>query len=213
MMQISTLTEQFIKCDLKRSDLDASPIKQFECWMKERVQHKTIEPTAMSLATADDKGNVNIRTVLLKHFDDKGFVFFSNYNSKKAKQISVNPKAALLFQWLDLERQIKITGDIKKISRAQSLKYFSTRPRQSQINAWASPQSSIIKTRDYLLEQAEQIKQTYQNKTLPLPDFWGGYQVIPQQIEFWQGRDNRLHDRFLYTLDQDNHWHIDQLAP
>ena len=213
MMDISTLTEQFIKSHLKRSELHTDPIEQFNQWMQDRLHHPTNEPTAMSLATASLSGEVSIRTVLLKYIEHNSFVFFTNYHSEKAAQISENANVALLFQWLDLERQIKIKGYAEKISAAQSLKYFLSRPRNSQINAWASPQSSTIKTRSFLLKQAQRVKQKYKNKTIPLPDFWGGYRVTAQQIEFWQGRNNRLHDRFLYTLNQDNNWQIKRLAP
>jgi pyridoxamine 5'-phosphate oxidase len=166
----------------------------------------------MSLATATKEGVPSLRTMLLKYFDKTGFVFFTNYQSKKAKEISQNPQVALLFQWLDLERQIKIQGSIEKISMAQSLKYFISRPKDSQIGAWASSQSDTISSRSFLETQIKSIATKFKNKEIPLPDFWGGYRVIPEKIEFWQGRDNRLHDRFEYTL-SDDVWTINRLAP
>ena len=165
----------------------------------------------MSLATSDDD-EVSIRTVLLKSFDKKGFVFFTNYGSKKSKQIDNNPKAALLFPWLDLERQVKISGSVEKISTLESIKYFSTRPKESQLGAWASEQSSGISSRQLLLTQFEKMKEKFHQGEVPLPDFWGGYRVVPHRIEFWQGRENRLHDRFVY-LKKDNNWAIERLAP
>ncbi|SFV62774.1 Pyridoxamine 5'-phosphate oxidase [hydrothermal vent metagenome] len=211
-MNISQLTKQFTKYGLKRSELEKSPFKQFEKWLNETIKTKIKEPTAMSLATVDINNQPSIRTVLLKYFDKNGFVFFTNYNSKKAQQISTNPKVALLFQWLDLERQIKIQGRVEKISTSQSLKYFLSRPKESQIGAWASPQSKKINSREFLISQINSMKNKFSKGDIPLPDFWGGYRVIPSSIEFWQGRDNRLHDRFIYTLN-DNDWTIERLAP
>jgi pyridoxamine 5'-phosphate oxidase len=211
-MNLSQLTQQFKKQGLQRSELANSPFEQFELWMGDAVSAKLTEPTAMSLATATKGGFPSLRTVLLKYFDKTGFVFFTNYQSKKAKEISQNPQVALLFQWLDLERQIKIQGSIEKISMAQSLKYFISRPKDSQIGAWASSQSDTISSRSFLETQIKSMTTKFKNKKIPLPDFWGGYRVIPIKIEFWQGRDNRLHDRFEYTL-TDGIWTINRLAP
>ncbi|MDP6164118.1 MAG: pyridoxamine 5'-phosphate oxidase, partial [Candidatus Thioglobus sp.] len=169
-----------------------------------------IEPSAMSLATSDD--SIGIRTVLLKYFDEKGFVFFTNYESKKSKQIQSNPQAAILFPWLALERQVKIIGKVEKISNLESLKYFSSRPKDSQIGAWASEQSSRISSRSILIEQFALMKKKFSHGEIPLPTFWGGYRVIPISIEFWQGRENRLHDRFIYERQEDG-WTISRLSP
>ena len=212
MSDISQLTQQFLKEGLSKKELSDNPFQQFENWMNEAIETKIKEPTAMSLATATKSGLPSLRTVLLKYFDKTGFVFFTNYNSKKAKQIKENPNVALLFQWLDLERQIKIQGTVEKISLKQSLKYFASRPKNSQIGAWASSQSQKITSRSFLENQLNAMKQKFKNGNIPLPDFWGGYRVIPTNIEFWQGRDNRLHDRFEYSL-QNNQWIINRLAP
>ena len=165
----------------------------------------------MSLATADEK-EIGIRTVLLKHFDDKGFVFFTNYGSKKSQQIKVKPQAALLFPWLNLERQVKIIGNVEKISTLESIKYFASRPKDSQLGAWASQQSVTISSRSLLISQFESMKNKFSKGEVPLPDFWGGYRVIPDSIEFWQGRESRLHDRFIYQRSV-NGWSISRLSP
>ncbi len=194
MTDISTLTQQFLKEGLSKKELSESPFEQFEKWMNDAIKTKIQEPTAMSLATATKSGLPSLRTVLLKYFDEMGFVFFTNYNSKKAQQIKENPNVALLFQWLSLERQIKIQGVVEKISMTQSLKYFSSRPKDSQIGAWASQQSQKITSRSFLENQLNVMKQKFKNGNIPLPDFWGGYRVIPTKIEFWQGS-------FFFTVD------------
>jgi len=205
------LRREFSEKGLTRNELSDDPLVQFERWMDEATQAGLTLPNAMSLATSDDSG-VSIRTVLLKSFDDKGFVFFTNYNSKKSKQIQDNPKAALLFPWLDLERQVKISGRVEKLSTLESIKYFSTRPKDSQLGAWASQQSSKISSRQVLLSQFASMREKFSKGEVPLPDFWGGYRVVADSIEFWQGRENRLHDRFVYTTDGGN-WTITRLAP
>jgi pyridoxamine 5'-phosphate oxidase len=168
----------------------------------------------MSLATVDSEGQPSLRTVLLKTFDAQGFVFYTNYGSRKAQQIATNPKVSLLFAWVPLARQVKITGLAEKVSAAESLKYFVTRPHGSQIGAWASAQSEMVNSRSMLESSFEQMKQKFSKGDVPLPDFWGGYRVIPNTIEFWQGRDNRLHDRFIYSrTSTDNNWQINRLAP
>ena len=165
----------------------------------------------MSLATADEK-EIGIRTVLLKHFDDKGFVFFTNYGSKKSKQIEVKPQAALLFPWLDLDRQVKIVGSVEKVTTLESIKYFASRPKDSQLGAWASQQSTTISSRSLLVSQFESMKNKFSKGEVPLPDFWGGYRVIPESIEFWQGRESRVHDRFIYQRSEGG-WSISRLSP
>ncbi len=210
-MDLSHHRHEFLKTGLSRSALNSDPFKQFELWFKQAEQYDVIEPTAMSLATSDGI-DVSIRTVLLKYFDPQGFVFFTNYGSSKAKQIAVNNHVALLFPWLSLERQVKIKGTAEKISSLESMKYFASRPKDSQIGAWASQQSSHISSRQLLLSQFDSMKSKFQNGEIPLPDFWGGYRVVPQSIEFWQGRENRLHDRFVYEK-YDNQWLINRLAP
>ena len=205
------LRREFSEKGLTRKELSDDPFVQFECWMDEATQAGLTLPNAMSLATSNQDG-VSIRTVLLKSFDQAGFVFFTNYNSKKSKQIQDNPKAALLFPWLDLERQVKISGRVEKLSTLESIKYFSTRPKDSQLGAWASQQSSKISSRQVLLSQFASMREKFSKGEVPLPDFWGGYRVVADSIEFWQGRENRLHDRFVYTVDEGN-WTISRLAP
>ncbi len=207
---LSSLRKEYLQSGIVRKDLKSSPIEQFSLWLSQAMDADIIEPSAMSLATSDD--SIGIRTVLLKYFDEKGFVFFTNYESKKSKQIQSNPQAAILFPWLALERQVKIIGKVEKISNLESLKYFSSRPKDSQIGAWASEQSSRISSRSILIEQFALMKKKFSHGEIPLPAFWGGYRVIPISIEFWQGRENRLHDRFIYER-QENEWTISRLSP
>ena len=208
---LTNLRAEFRENGLNRSELDNDPLKQFSLWFSQAIRLGISEPTAMSLATADEK-EIGIRTVLLKHFDDKGFVFFTNYGSKKSEQIQVNPQAALLFPWLELERQVKIFGNVEKITTLESIKYFASRPKDSQLGAWASNQSATISSRSLLISQFESMKNKFSKGEVPLPDFWGGYRVIPDSIEFWQGRESRLHDRFIYQR-SDKDWSISRLSP
>jgi pyridoxamine 5'-phosphate oxidase len=167
----------------------------------------------MSVATVDANGQPTLRTVLLKIYDEQGFVFFTNYESTKAKQIDAHPQVALLFPWVGLARQVKITGTASRVPTAESMKYFATRGRGSQIGAWASPQSQIISSRSLLEAKVDEIKRKFRKGEVPLPSFWGGYRVVPKTIEFWQGRENRLHDRFVYTLTDSGAWDIERRAP
>lgn len=210
-IDLNALRREFTSTGLSHEQMDANPFIQFETWMEQATEADLTLPNAMSLATSN-ADEVSIRTVLLKSFNDKGFVFFTNYESKKSKQIQENPKAALLFPWLDLERQVKISGSVEKISTLESIKYFSSRPKDSQLSAWASNQSSGISSRQVLLSQFNAMKNKFKQGKIPLPDFWGGYRVVPQRIEFWQGRENRLHDRFVY-IKQGDSWAIERLAP
>lgn len=213
MMDLRAMREEFTTSDLSKKDLSSDPFSQFEKWFAQ-VQNGGISmPNAMSLATVSADGQPSIRTVLLKYFDQEGFVFFTNYESRKAQEIDQNPKVALLFFWKELERQIKITGTVDKISTTESVKYFFSRPKGSQIGAWVSNQSSVITSRQLLMSKFEELKRKFQDKQVPLPSFWGGYRVVPEEFEFWQGRVNRLHDRFLYSKNTDNHWIINRLAP
>ena len=212
-MDLTNLRAKYTTRGLDIKDLDQNPFKQFETWFNEAIEAKLTEPNAFRLATVGKDMMPSIRTVLLKIFDEKGFVFFTNYKSTKANQIEENPKAAALFPWLDLERQVKIEGDIQKISTTESLKYFLSRPKGSQIGAWVSHQSQVISSRSLLEQKFDEIKNKFVNGEVPFPSFWGGYIIKPTKIEFWQGGQDRLHDRFLYELKENKAWSISRLAP
>ena len=197
---------------LDKEDLNADPIIQFESWFEEAKKAEPI-PTAMSLATVNNIGEPTVRTVLLKLFDKKGFVFFTNYKSRKADHITDNPNVAVLFNWVTLERQVSITGVAEKIKTKESIKYFISRPRGSQLGAWVSDQSSVLSSRKILEMKLEEMKHKFSDGEIPLPDFWGGYRIVPKTFEFWQGRPNRLHDRFLYSKHSIESWKIDRIAP
>lgn len=206
------MREEYGSRVLRRKDLAEEPIAQFEQWFAEAREAQLHEPNALTLSTMGLDGYPSSRTVLLKFFDAQGFVFYTNYGSDKAKEIEALPKAAILFPWLQLERQVRIEGDVEKVSAAESLKYFASRPRESQIGAWVSDQSSVIDSRALLLNKMAELKAKFQGGDVPLPSFWGGYRVIPQRIEFWQGGKGRVHDRFRYTRESDS-WTIERLAP
>ena len=212
-MDLTNLRGKYTTRGLDIKDLNKNPFMQFETWFNEAINAKLTEPNAFSLATVGADMMPSIRTVLLKIFDEKGFVFFTNYKSTKAKQIEGNPKAAALFAWLDLERQVKIEGSIEKISSTESLKYFLSRPKGSQIGAWVSHQSEVITSRSLLEQKFDEIKRKFVKGEIPFPSFWGGYIIKPIRVEFWQGGQDRLHDRFLYELQEDNTWTISRLAP
>jgi pyridoxamine 5'-phosphate oxidase len=212
-MNTETLRRELMARGMARDELCADPIKQFEYWYAQTIETNLVEPSAMSLATVDSQGQPWQRMVLLKLFDENGFVFFTNYGSRKAEQIAVNSKVSLLFPWQALGRQVKVTGEAAKISTAESLKYFATRPRGSQIGAWASRQSQVIKSRAVLDTMFDEMKHKFLEGDVPLPSFWGGYRVKPVTLEFWQARDSRLHDRFLYRQDSGAQWSIERLSP
>ena len=213
-MNISDLRKEYTLEGLSSEQLDPDPFKQFELWFQQSCTANLPEPNAMSLATVSATAEPSQRVVLLKYFDRQGFVFFTSYESKKAQQIANNSQVSLLFFWIALERQVQISGNAAKISTAESLKYFATRPRGSQIGAWCSQQSSVISSRKMLELKFDEMKRKFHNQEIPLPSAWGGYRVVPHSFEFWQGRPNRLHDRFLYSrLDTESAWKIQRLAP
>jgi len=198
---------------LDREMLDECPLRQFEGWLKQAVQAGLKDPTAMVLATRDERGFVWQRIVLLKGLSHGGFVFYTNYGSDKAAAIAIEPRVSLLFPWNELDRQVIIAGTAQKMSLAESASYFVTRPRESQIAAWASRQSRPLSARALLEKQVQVLREKFGKGEIPVPDFWGGYRVIPQHIEFWQGAEHRLHHRFLYTRAADDAWVIEQLQP
>ncbi|KAA0454972.1 MAG: pyridoxamine 5'-phosphate oxidase [Candidatus Thioglobus sp.] len=210
-VDLHNLRREFSSQALSKKDLNADPLQQFKIWIEQAIEAKLTIPNAMSLATADENG-IGIRTVLLKSFDKDGLIFFTNYNSKKSQQIGNNPQVAALFPWIDLERQVKISGVVEKISTLESAKYFSSRPKDSQLGAWASKQSSKLSSKQILLSEFESMKQKFAKGKVPLPDFWGGFRIKPTSIEFWQGRENRLHDRIIYQK-KSGKWQINRLAP
>ena len=212
-MNTDTLRRELMAKGLASADLCSDPFKQFEKWYAQTIETDIAEPGAMSLATVDAQGQPWQRMVLLKLFDEKGFVFFTNYSSRKARHIAVNSKVSLLFPWQELGRQVKVTGVAAKISTAESMKYFATRPRGSQIGAWASYQSQVVKSRAILDAMFDEIKHKFSEGEVPLPSFWGGYRVTPETIEFWQARDRRMHDRFMYRRDEKAQWINERLAP
>ena len=198
---------------LRRSDLNPDPIKQFANWFTTAIEMGIRDVNAMSLATAGQDAKPSVRIVLLKSFDEDGFVFFTNYESEKGKQLEANPYAALGFYWIELDRQIRISGKVDKTSRKESQTYFHSRPVGSQLSAWASSQSAVLDGRRVLDARMEEMNERFADKRVPLPPHWGGYRLKPDNMEFWQGRSNRLHDRFRYTRQSDGSWLIERLAP
>jgi len=198
---------------LDENTINRDPIKQFQAWFKDAIDAKLPLPEAMTLATATPEGKPSARMVLLKQVDDDGFVFFTNYNSAKAAQLDANPFAALVFYWSRLDRQVRVEGSVVRTSAQESRDYFKTRPRESQIGAWASAQSEVISSREFLEQRAQELEAFYGNREIDCPEHWGGYRLKPERIEFWKGRLGRLHDRILYELDSSGTWTISRLAP
>ena len=212
-MDIQSLRNEYTRAGLSRNNLNSSPFEQFDIWFKQALEASLTEPNAMTLATVSADSIPSIRTVLLKLYDQNGLVFFTNYQSKKAQDINQNPHVALHFSWLEFERQLRVTGTATKVPTIESIRYFATRPKGSQLGAWISQQSSVISSRNLLEMQFASIKEKFSGGEVPIPDFWGGYRVVPTAFEFWQGRENRLHDRFSYTLQDDASWLLQRLAP
>lgn len=212
-LSLADLRTEYKKSSLSENDVSATPVIQFEKWFSEVTNSRVDEPNAMTLATASPDGLVSARIVLLKGFDEEGFYFYTNYESKKGNQIKENPQGALVFFWKELERQVRVEGLIRKTSAENSIRYFNSRPEGSRLGAWASPQSKVITGRDFLEKELESFALKYKNNPIPKPAFWGGYVLQPTLVEFWQGRANRLHDRIQYRLCDDGKWKIERLAP
>ena len=211
-MNIADLRNEYTRAELSEDSVDTSPFNQFDKWLAEALKSELLEPNAMILSTANEKGQPSSRTVLLKAFDEAGFVFYTNYHSRKADEIEKNNQVSILFPWYGLERQVTIQGKTERVSKTESLTYFLSRPTGSQLGAWVSHQSQVISSRSILEMKLAEMKQKFKDGKIPLPDFWGGYRIIPHSIEFWQGRASRLHDRIRYDLVEGS-WQIRRLAP
>ena len=212
MKRIQNLRIDYSGKILDLDKINKNPIDEFKKWFKEAQKKNILEPNAMTLSTISSKGNINSRTVLLKGINDKGFIFYTNYESKKGNDINFNSNVSLVFLWKELEKQIIVKGNAKKISKKDSEKYFQSRPRSSRIAAWASNQSKILSFENELKDRFLEYEEKFRNKDIPLPDFWGGFLVEPKSIEFWIGRKSRMHDRILYSRNQKN-WGIQKLYP
>lgn len=210
---ISAMRKVYQLKTFSEKEADSNPIKQFTTWWHDAIETKVEEPNAMALATCSASKKPSVRVVLLKGIQEDGFIFFTNYLSRKGEEISENPFVSLLFFWKELERQVRVEGKIKKISDKESDEYFFQRPRESRIGAWASPQSKVIESREYLERKVEKYNAKFDDQNIPRPEFWGGYIVEPTNIEFWQGGPGRLHDRLQYHLTEKNTWKIERLAP
>ena len=210
---LSKLRTEYRAATLNRPDLHESPFEQFKMWLNAAITAQLTEPHAMTLATATAAGLPSARTVLLRGFDEEGFVFYTNYESQKGRELAENPQAALVFFWAELERQIRIVGAVEKISAPESERYFQSRPRGSRLGAWASQQSQVISSRTVLENRLEALEVEYKDRDIPCPSFWGGFRLCAESIEFWQGRPSRLHDRFRYTKQPDRSWLIERLSP
>ncbi|MDG1668209.1 MAG: pyridoxamine 5'-phosphate oxidase [Opitutae bacterium] len=213
MDHISDLREDYTKHALRATDLSADPFAQFEQWFQQAEECDVQEPNAMCLASVSADGQPSTRVVLLKAFSSKGLVFYTNYESRKASELEANPKVAANFLWLPLQRQVNVTGRVERVSKVEALKYFISRPLASRLGAWSSPQSQVITSRQILEAKLDQMKRKFADGEVPLPDHWGGYRIVPETFEFWQGGSGRLHDRFMYRLDAAGGWTPERLAP
>ncbi len=209
---VASLRREYTRAGLRRADLQPDPVAQFRKWFDEAIAAQLVEPNAMVVSTTDGR-RPSSRTVLLKAYDERGFVFFTNYESRKARDIAANDRVSLLFPWYALERQLGILGRAERIGAAESLAYFASRPHGSRLGAWVSQQSSVITSRRLLEMKWDEMKRKFARGEVPLPSFWGGFRVVPSEFEFWQGRENRLHDRFRYARQTDGAWLVERLAP
>ncbi|MGB3654742.1 MAG: pyridoxamine 5'-phosphate oxidase [Rivularia sp. (in: cyanobacteria)] len=209
---IADLRQDYTLQGLSETKVNSNPFVQFKEWFDQALSADILEPNAMTVATTTPDGKPSARMVLLKDFDDRGFVFYTNYNSQKAQELAENPQAALVFWWAELQRQIRISGHVEKVADTESDNYFYSRPFNSRLGAWASNQSEVIENREVLEKHLEELKEKYQDREVPRPSHWGGIRVIPAEIEFWQGRSSRLHDRLVYTR-YDDSWKIERLSP
>lgn len=207
------MRSEYARAALAEADVDADPVVQFGRWFEQAEEAGLLEPTAMTLATATPDGRPSARMVLLRGFDQRGFVFYSNYDSRKGAELAANPLAALVFWWGELERQVRVEGRVERTSRQESEAYFRSRPPGSQLSAAASPQSQVIDGRAELEQRVARLAASHPDGHIPLPPFWGGYRVVPEVVEFWQGRPHRLHDRLRYTRQPDGTWRIERLSP
>ncbi len=212
-MAFSDLRREYMQRGMEEAELAEDPFRQFQLWFDAAVAADVPEPNAMTLATATKDGRPSARMVLLKQMDDRGFVFFSNYESRKGNELAENPRAALIFFWVQLERQIRIEGSVEHMSAEVSEAYFHSRPRGSQLGSAASYQSQVIPDREVLEKRVAELEAEYPDSEIPLPDFWGGFRVVPEAVEFWQGRVNRLHDRLRYRKDENDNWIVERLSP
>ena len=210
---IEALRKKYGEEGLDHENLNSDPLVQFQTWYQQAIDSGMAEPNGMCLATATATAAPSLRTVLMKSYDENGFIFYTNFGSRKSKQMAENSQVSLIFPWISLHRQVIIEGSAEKISTAESMKYFATRARGSQLGAWSSHQSEVLSTRSMLEAKMNEIKNKFAHGDIPLPSFWGGYRVKPIRIEFWQGRQHRLHDRFLFTLTEENTWKTERLAP
>lgn len=210
---IGRLREKYMRSGLGRADLHVNPLKQFERWFEQACQAEIVLPNAMSVATVSKEGKPSLRTVLLKRYDESGFIFFTNYESSKSRDIEGNSNVAALLPWIALERQVVIRGVAERASPSLSRKYFLSRPRGSRLGAWASRQSSPIPSRAVLEKKVAEMEEEFRDGPVPLPDFWGGYRIVPDSMEFWQGRPDRLHDRFVYEKIGPTQWKVQRLSP